>query len=210
MKTDDLIRALVADLPSPGETVRGTLGKALPIGLAVAVLLLVGLIGLRPGLVGLWPAILPKVLVTLALALAALPLAVRLTAPEPQPTRLFAWLMLPALVLAGLIGLEIMRDGATGLWARAIGRNSGYCLIFVPLLSLGPLAALVVAARQGAVTAPDRAGFLAGLAAAGMGASLYALHCTDDSLLFVALWYTLGSLVTAGLGIVAFRWAVRW
>lgn len=210
MKTDDLIRALVADLPSRGETARGTLSKALPVGLGLAVLMLVVLIGLRPGLAGLWPVILPKLLVTLALALAALPLALRLTTPEPQPMRMFAWLLLPVLVLGGLIALEIMRDGTTGLMARAIGRNSLYCLIFVPLLSLGPLAALVVTARQGAVTAPDRAGLLAGLAAAGMGASLYALHCTDDSLLFVALWYSLGALLTAGLGSLAFRWAVRW
>jgi hypothetical protein len=210
MKTDDLIRVLVADLPNRGETVRGTLRTALPVGLAFAVLLLVAVIGLRPGLAGLWPVILPKLLVTLALALAALPLALRLTAPEPQPARLFAWLLLPVLVLVGLIALEITRDGAAGLVARAIGQNSLYCLVFVPLLSLGPLAALVLTARQGAVTAPERAGLLAGLAAAGMGASLYALHCTDDSLLFVALWYSLGALLTAGLGTLAFRWAVRW
>lgn len=137
MKTDDLIRALVADLPSRGNSVGGTLSKALAAGLGLAVLLLVALVGLRPGLAGLWPVILPKLLVTLALALAALPLALRLTAPEPQPMRMFAWLLLPVLVLAGLIALEIMRDGTTGLMARAIGRNGLYCLAFVPLLSLG-------------------------------------------------------------------------
>lgn len=210
MKTDDLIRALSADLSTQGQTMRATLRKVLPAGILVALLLLVAVIGLRPGLLALWPAILPKLLVTLALAVVALPLALRLTQPEPFHGSLFLRLLIPAAVLAGLIGVEIWRDGTNGLLTRAVGENSLFCLVFIPLLSFGPLVALVMAARNGAVTAPAEAGLLAGLAAAGIGATLYALHCTDDSLLFVALWYSLGALLTAALGMVAFRFAVRW
>ena len=38
---------------------------------------------------------------------------------------------------------------------------------------------------------PSLAGAVAGLAAGGVAATLYAAHCTDDSPLFVATWYTL-------------------
>ena len=36
-------------------------------------------------------------------------------------------------------------------------------------------------------------GALAGIAAGGIAAFLYAFHCTDDSPLFVTLWYTIAS-----------------
>jgi hypothetical protein len=39
---------------------------------------------------------------------------------------------------------------------------------------------------------------MAGLLSAGLAATIYASHCTDDSPLFVATWYTLSvALVTA-------------
>ena len=43
-------------------------------------------------------------------------------------------------------------------------------------------------------------GAIAGLLSAGLAATLYASHCTDDSPLFVATWYTIAALVVAGLG----------
>ncbi len=35
---------------------------------------------------------------------------------------------------------------------------------------------------------------------AGLAATLYASHCTDDSPLFVAFWYTLATALVAALG----------
>ncbi len=40
---------------------------------------------------------------------------------------------------------------------------------------------------------PARAGAMAGLMSAGLAGTLYALHCPDDSPLFVGLWYVLAS-----------------
>jgi hypothetical protein len=54
------------------------------------------------------------------------------------------------------------------------------------------------------------AGALAGLLAGSVGASLYAIHCTDDSPLFVALWYpppiALAALAGAVTGYRLLRW----
>jgi len=38
---------------------------------------------------------------------------------------------------------------------------------------------------------------------AGLAATLYASHCTDDSPLFVATWYTIATALVAALGALA-------
>jgi hypothetical protein len=57
--------------------------------------------------------------------------------------------------------------------------------------------------RRGAPSNPALAGALAGLLSAGLAATLYAAHCTDDSPLFVATWYTLATAAVAGIGALA-------
>ena len=50
----------------------------------------------------------------------------------------------------------------------------------------------------------------AGLLAGGLAATLYATHCTDDSPLFVAAWYSLAIAGVAALGaLIGARW-LRW
>ena len=73
---------------------------------------------------------------------------------------------------------------------RLVGNNSGACMTAIPLLSLPLLAAALVGLRHGAPARPAVAGAIAGLLSAGLAATLYASHCTDDSPLFVATWYT--------------------
>jgi hypothetical protein len=44
------------------------------------------------------------------------------------------------------------------------------------------------------------AGAIAGMLSAGFAATLYASHCTDDSPLFVATWYTLATALVTAVG----------
>ncbi len=83
---------------------------------------------------------------------------------------------------------------------RLVGSNARICLLAIPLLAIAPLACLLAALRYGAPTRPGFAGAVAGLAASGIAATLYALHCPDDSPLFVATWYTIATapVVLAG------------
>ena len=61
--------------------------------------------------------------------------------------------------------------------------------------------------------APTRlllAGLVAGGCAGGLGAAVYAFACTETSAPFLAIWYTLGMALAAGLGAVAGSRLLRW
>ena len=70
--------------------------------------------------------------------------------------------------------------------------------------------ALLVALRAGAPRSPAMAGAAAGLLAGGLGAVLYAIHCADDSPLFVALWYVPAVALVVLAGAAAGSRVLRW
>lgn len=124
-------------------------------------------------------------------------------------TRLFfaAW-PLAALTLLALVSLVF---APLRHWqSMAMGDQWLECLISIPLLAVVPFAIVVWAVRRMAPTDLSGAGALVGLVSGGMSAAGYALHCTDDSLLFVSLWYSAGialcTLVGALLGPRLLRW----
>ena len=51
---------------------------------------------------------------------------------------------------------------------------------------------------------------IAGLAAAGIGATLYGTHCPDDSPFFVCTWYVIASGFMALLGAAIGERVLRW
>jgi hypothetical protein len=83
---------------------------------------------------------------------------------------------------------------------RLIGSNSRICMTAVPLMSLPLLAAALIGLRHGAPSRPALTGAVAGLLSAGLAATLYASHCTDDSPLFVATWYTIATALVTAIG----------
>ena len=87
--------------------------------------------------------------------------------------------------------------------SRLVGSNSKICMMAIPLLSLPLLAAALFGLRHGAPTRPGLSGGLAGLMAAGLAATLYASHCTDDSPLFVLTWYSLAIALVTAIGALA-------
>jgi hypothetical protein len=144
-----------------------------------------------------------KFAVTLALAASAIAVSLHLSRPEAS-LRGWGWLLLiPAGLLAGGIAGEMMMPQRLPMMTRLVGNNSRACLTAIPLMSLPLLAAALIGLRHGAPTRPAVAGAVAGLSAAGLAATLYASHCTDDSPLFVATWYTIGTAVVAAIGAFA-------
>ena len=89
------------------------------------------------------------------------------------------------------------------MMTRLIGNNAWNCLTSIPLMSLPLLAAALLGLRHGAPTRPAVAGAIAGLLSAGLAATLYASHCTDDSPLFVATWYTIATALVTAIGALA-------
>ncbi|KAA9010345.1 NrsF family protein [Histidinibacterium aquaticum] len=164
-------------------------------GAAVSLALLLGFWGLHPD----WaefaaqPMMAAKVAWPLALAnLAGLLLL------QPSGERIsLRPLALATTALLGLWSVAVLSGGVV------VTDTTVVCLISVPLLALPVAAALLWGLRHRVVTAPARTGLGAGLAADGIGALIYALHCDEDAASFFLLWYTVGIGLTGALGWVA-------
>jgi hypothetical protein len=113
-------------------------------------------------------------------------------------------------VTLGLLLWAYVTTSAEARQMATVGKTMTTCLVTIPLLSVLPVAVLHYTLRQGSVTAPLRAGFVAGLAGAGLSAAVSALHCTEDSPLFHVTWYGLAiagvTLVSTLIGARTLRW----
>ena len=212
MTTEHLIKAIAADGAARPSSVSVRLAVALAIGGGVAGALFVVGLGVRPDIaiaIQTWRFV-TKVAIVLVSLVAALWVAMQLTRPEADRRRVLAALLLPALMLVAAVAWELAASGADTWRVRAIGTNSRLCLTAITLLSIAPLVSLLVALRAGAPRSPAIAGAAAGLVAGSLAAVLYALHCFDNSPLFVALWYAppiaLVMLAGAAAGSRALRW----
>jgi hypothetical protein len=205
MDTDQLIRTLAADNAHRIRPVGAVMALALLAAAPVSVALFFAILGVRPDVMTAMhnPFFDLKFVVTLALALSALTVGLHLARPEASP-RGWIWLLLiPVAVLFAGIGSEMMLPQRLPMMTRLVGSNSRVCLSAIPVISLPLLTAALAGLRHGAPTRPVLAGAIAGLLSAGFAATLYAAHCTDDSPLFVATWYTLASAAVAAVGAVA-------
>lgn len=203
MKTDDLIRSLAADQAWQETPVGQALCRSLFLALPVSAVMFYVELGLRPDFMQALQSFFfdLKFVVTGALVGAAFVFALELTRPESPAAR--RWLLLaPLVILVAGIGLDLAIQ-TSPMSVRMIGSNALVCLSSIPLLSLPFLVAAFVALRRGASTRPTLSGAVAGLLAGGLGATLYAAHCVDDSPLFVATWYSLAIAGVAVIGAVA-------
>jgi hypothetical protein len=205
METDQLIRTLAADNAHRARPVGLVLTLALLSAAPVSMAMFFVGLGVRPDLMSAMhhPFFDLKFAVTLSLAISAIGLALHLSRPEASP-RGRAWLLLiPAgFLFAGLSG-ETMLPQRLPAMTRLVGDNSRICLLAIPLMSLPLLVAALIGLRHGAPGRPAVTGAVAGLASAGLAATLYASHCTDDSPLFVTTWYSIAAALVAAIGALA-------
>ena len=205
MDTDQLIRTLAADNAHRARPVGFLLALALLSAAPVSVAMFLAGLGVRPDVMTAMhnPFFDLKFAVTLALALSAMTVSLHLSRPEAS-LRGWAWLLLiPAGLLVGGIASEMMLPQRLPMMTRLVGNNAPVCMTAIPLMSLPLLAAALIGLRHGAPTRPAVAGGIAGLLSAGLAATLYASHCTDDSPLFVATWYPLATALVAAIGALA-------
>jgi hypothetical protein len=212
MRTDNLITALVADLAISSMRLQRTFALALATGSVLTATAFFRWIGFRPDIAQALETVrFPfKFVVTLSLAATAAGVLVRLARPGIslgiwRP----AWLA-PPLLLAVAVVTELAVTASATWLPRLVGSNARVCLTLIPLLSIGPLACILLALRRGAPTRPGLAGAVAGLVASGIAATLYAANCTDDSPLFVAAWYPLAIGIVVLTGYIAGLRCLRW
>jgi len=205
METDQLIRTLAADNAHRARPVGFVLALWLLAAAPVSVAMLFVGLGVRQDLMTAMhnPFFDLKFVVTLALAIPAIAISLHLSRPEAS-LRGWKWLLLipVGLLLAG-IASEMMMPQRLPMMTRLVGNNSRLCMTAIPLMSLPLLVAALIGLRHGAPTRPAVAGAIAGLLSAGLAATLYASHCTDDSPLFVATWYTIATALVTAIGALA-------
>lgn len=213
MKTDELV-ALLARNAGALET--GAAGRRfsrlVAWGLPATALLVLLVLGVRPD----FAIAVPQPMFWLKLAFPA--------AIAVLSVRALQLLATPGAGLGGVPGLMALLVAVLWLWAGSVlaeaepferralilGESWQFCLVSVCALSIPVLAAALWTMRQSAPTRPALAGATAGLLAGGVGASAYALHCTEMSMPFLAVWYVLGMLAAAAAGASLGPRMLRW
>ena len=211
MRTEDLIRALADDSASRPEPVARRFVTLTLVGVLAAACVFTLILTPRPDLsVAIAaPRVVFKFFIALALVGAAGALALRAMRPEAQSS--LRPILVPVLALLTVgVAAELIGSAPTAWRPLLIGSNALACVTLVPLLSLLPLGAILLALRYGAPSQPRVAGATAGLLAGGIGGALYALHCPDDSPLFVAAWYGLPIAAVTVLGAALGARLLRW
>jgi hypothetical protein len=212
VKTGNLIAALVADQASIETPIARKVALALACGFVLSAAMFFWQLGWRPDIGEARGTLrfLFKFVVTAALLVPAALLAARLARPDATPGLLgWALLIAPLLLVAGS-SADLIALPANVWMVKLVGSNAAACVTLIVLLSIAPFAALLFALSQGAPSEPSLAGAVAGIAAGALAATLYAMHCTDDSPLFVATWYTIGIGIMALAGSLLGERLLRW
>lgn len=212
MKTGDFINALVEDQGMRQPTIGLGLSMRMAAGLAVSLVIFFMSLGVRSdfGSAMFDPHVVFKFIFAASLFGSLWPLALQAVRPELHVVPLLRWLVVPLLVLGGGVVFQLTTSPADYWLSGMVGRYPGACLVNIPVLAIGPLTVLVLMLRGGAPTQPVLSGAVAGAVAGGLAAFIYALHCPDDSALFVALWYSLAiGIVTVAGAVIGARY-LRW
>lgn len=209
MRNLNTIDALVADLV-PVRRVSPRDGMLITLGLAVVVVTVVTLLfGLRDDIAAGHPA---PIVVLRSGALLLLGFAAALAATESAQPAVGAesngwpWALGAALLFPVSATILVIYEGALP-YSDFGGLNC---------LGISLASALVVGAgltswlRPGASVAPERVGWLVGLAAGAFGTFAYSCHCPSESIYYIGLWYSLAVAISAALGRLIVPRLIRW
>jgi hypothetical protein len=210
LRTDGLIELLVKDLVP--RRFRSTVAAAVACGIVIAAIVFFAGIGFRADISEAVRSnrFLFKFVVTGSLAVAAIWVMFSVARPGESLRRRGLVLAIAPALLAGAAVVELLVLPESQWVPRLMGHNARFCLTLIPLLSIGPLACLLAALREGAPSNPGLAGAVAGLAASGIAATFYAANCNDDSALFVITWYPIAILIVTAAGYLIGTKLLRW
>lgn len=90
------------------------------------------------------------------------------------------------------------------------GLHGMECAICIAAVSIIPAALLIAVQRQGACVYPMKAGSFAVLAAASLGCLLVRIEEANDSLMHLATWHYLPTLLFAACGAALGRFFLKW
>jgi hypothetical protein len=213
MKTDDLIAMLATDVePVDHRQIKRTVSVGVIVGAMVALGVMLFLFGVRADLnaTGALIFLLLKLAFTMALIVPASIYLFRLARPGGERKVPMAFVAAPFVAIMLLAAISLAFAPISYWDEMIIGDRWLECLLSIPVIAIVPFAVIIWALRRMAPTDLVLAGALGGLVAGAVSATGYALHCSDDSLPFVALWYggTIAICTAAGalLGPRLLRW----
>ena len=213
MKTEELVRVLAAGVaPVPAGAVGRRFAVAMGWGLTGAVLLLIAALGVRGDLAqaaGEW-MFWVKPAFTAGLALAGLIAAERLARPGMRLGLVWLALTMPVLVLWLVAAVMLINAAPADRADLILGDTWKECPFNIAFISLPLFAAALWAIKGLAPTRLELAGASAGLLAGALGALVYALHCTESTAPFLAVWYVVGISIPTLAGAVLGPRVLRW
>lgn len=192
MKTDELIDVLSTNVePVDPQRITRNLQIAIIVGLVLALVSGVAALGVR------WdvrdPGAFAFLILKVGFGVAVTILGSHYLLKHARPGgEMRSWILLtgvPFVAVMALAGASLISAPASHWDEMVMGERWLECLLSIPVIAVAPFAVIMWAVRKAAPTNLTRTGALAGLVAGGVSAIAYALHCTDDSLPFVALWY---------------------
>lgn len=211
--TELLIASLSAN-PAPIGRYDAPRRLAVAIALAAAVTFatVVAWLGFRPDLAEAIhrPTIWMKWAYTGSIAVVALIVLRRLAQPEAARARGIGLVALPVALLAAVALVQLALTPPDAMMPAWLGHSSRDCGMRIVVLSLPIFAGLMIAFRRFAPTRPRLTGAVAGLAAGGVGATLYGFACPETSAMFVVTFYTLGLAMATLVGLIVGPRFLRW
>jgi hypothetical protein len=207
MKTNELGAALSVHIePLNGRLVSRTVYIAVAAGMVVALGMMLVVLGARtdPMTARAFAFLLLKLTFTVGIVGVASVYLLRLARPgEERRARSFLVAM-PFVVIVFLAAISLGFTPSSHWRKMIVGDEWLECLVSIPIIAIVPFAFAIWAVRRAVPTNLVRTGAFAGLIASGASAMAYTFHCTEDSLPFVAVWYSstivLCTLVGAVLG----------
>jgi hypothetical protein len=213
MKTDELIALLATEAqPVPRHAARRHLALALVAALPLSIAIMALGYGVRPGLLAslAGPMAWVKILLPAAIGASGFLAVQRLARPGVRVRGAWLGIVLPIVVLwaaGAMVWLGAPpQDRDALLW----GSTWRTCVFNIALIALPVFVAAIVALRGLAPTRPALAGAAAGVLAGGAGAAVYALHCPELGVPFLAVWYVLGMALPVVVGAILGRALLRW
>lgn len=213
MKTDALI-SLLATGPTavdPSTTTRRICAAA-AAGWLIAAIAMLAALGPRADITSAMP--LPmfwlKFAVPLCLAIAFFVACARLARPGGRAKGAWITVVAALVMLWTASSIDLAAAPADQRASMVEGASALFCVVSIALLSLPLLLAMFVALRGLGPTRLRAAGMAAGGLAGAAAALVYAVHCTEMTLPFLAVWYVLGMFAPAAIGFVAGPRFLRW
>jgi hypothetical protein len=213
MNTDRLIAMLAT---GEGRTIpfrpERRLAVAAAAGALCAIPVMLVMLGLNPDLAAAarTPMFWVRFAFVAILVVGAGRLAVRLARPGVRLARTPLLVATPLVLIWLLAAVTLAVTAPEGRPELIWGATWTSCAYNILLLSIPAMVAALWTLRSMTPTRLRLAGGAAGLLAGAVGALVYTLHCPELTAPFLGIWYVLGMLAPALLGVVLGPRVLRW